>query len=202
MNISNKVRVFSLVALLAIPFKPAISGEFYLGAGAGSGEAKDINCPAGFNCDTSDTGWKLFGGYQFTPVFGVEGGWSDTGEITLNGTVPGGAFSGTGEGEGFFLAGTVGWPATDKFRLYGKLGAFFYNSEFKSTVAGVVNEDLDESGTELMYGLGAQYNFTERFGARLEWERFNDIDPKSVNQGPFDIDFFSASLLVLFPTGR
>lgn len=200
MNISNKIRALSLATLLAVPFSPAMSGEFYLGVGAGSADYKDINCPTGFDCDTSDTGWKLLGGYQFTPIFGVEAAWADLGEVTLNGTAPGGAaFSGKGEGDGFLLAGTVGWPATDRFRLYGKLGGFFYNSKFTSTVGGVVNEDLDESGTELMYGLGAQYNFTERFGARLEWERFNDIDPKSVNQGPFDIDYYSISLLVLFP---
>lgn len=199
MNISNKIQVLSFVALLAIPFHSAVSGEFYLGLGAGATDFKNINCPAGFNCDTSDTGWKLFGGYQFTPIFGVEGGWVDVGETTVQGNVPGvGTLDGKGKGDGFVLAGTVGWPASDQFRLYGKLGAYFYNAEFKSTLNGVVNESTDESGTELMYGLGGQFNFTERLGARLEWERYNDIDTKAMNQGPLDVDFFSVSLIALF----
>ena len=139
-------------------------------------DSKNINCPTGFDCDTSDTGWKLFGGYQITPNFGIEGAWVDIGETTIKGNVPGaGVLDAKGTGDGFGLAGTVGWPATDKFRLYGKWGVYFYSAQFDSTVNDVASENTDESGTELMYGLGGQYDFTDRFGARLEWERYDDI---------------------------
>lgn len=201
MHNSKKIRrVLSLTALLVIPFNSAMPGEFYLGAGAGATDFKGINCPTGLNCDTSDTGWKLFGGYQFTPIFGVEGAWVDLGQTSIKGTAPGtGALDGKVKSDGFVLAGTVGWPATDRFRLYGKLGAYFHKAKFNSTLNGVANESTDKSGTELMYGLGGQYNFTDRVGARFEWERYNDINPKAMNQGPFDVDFYSISLIVLFP---
>ena len=109
------------------------------------------------------------------------------GQTTIKGNVPGaGALDAKGTGDGFVLAGTVDWPATDKFRLYGKPGAFFYNAQFDSTVNGVANENTGESGTELMYGLVFHSNSEDRIGVSLEWERYDDINPNSVNQGALD----------------
>ncbi len=200
MNTLRKIRALCLVTLLGIPFHSAMAGEFYLGAGAGATDFRNINCSAGLTCDTSDTGWKLFGGYQFTPIFGVEGAWVDAGESTTRGTIPGtGVTNGKFKVDGFVFAGTAGWPISDRFRLYGKLGAYFYDAKFNSTLNGVASQNTSKSGTELMYGLGLQYDFNERVGARLEWERYNDINSNAINQGPFDVDFYSASLVILFP---
>ena len=48
-----------------------------------------------------------------------------------------------------------------------------------------------------MYGLVIQFALNEGVGARLEWERYNDINASAINQGPFDVDLYSASLIVI-----
>ena len=48
---------------------------------------------------------------------------------------------------------------------------------------------MDDDGTDLLYGLGAQYMFTDQFGIVGEWEWY-DIDN--------DIDLFSIGALYKF----
>lgn len=107
---------------------PASAGEFYLGASVGqskidAGNCDDVDDGSLISCsvDDSDIGYKVYGGYQFTPHVAVEGGYVTLGETTItansdgSGPVwPAGALEGKGEAKGFLLQGVFGGTSTKR----------------------------------------------------------------------------------------
>ncbi len=177
---------------------------FYIGAGAGEAEQKDACDDAFGSCDDDDFAWKVFGGYKFNQYFGVEGGSVDFGQsegdalfIDLSNSQ---IFQATQEVkiDGFFLSGLVAWPISDNFSVLAKLGMIYWDIEFDITDADnfALVGDEDENGTDVFFGLGAQYNFTPGFGVRAEWERFNNIGESEI--GTSDIDLISGSMMLNF----
>ena len=67
------------------------TSKFYAGASLGQSKFKGAcDTEAGItlsNCKDSDTAWKIFGGYQFTPNLAVELGYNDFGRISSDATV-------------------------------------------------------------------------------------------------------------------
>ena len=52
-----------------------------------------------------------------------------------------------------------------------------------------ISTGIEDDGTDLMFGIGAQYMFTDQFGIVGEWEWY-DIDN--------DVDLFSIGALIKF----
>jgi len=168
---------------------------FYAGIGAGHSDQKDACDDISGSCDETDLGWKIFGGYQFNSNFSAEAGYVDLGETDADTVISGISISAEAEVTGFFLAGIAAWPINDSFSIYGKLGAIYWDVDTKASGGGIsVSED--ESGTDFLFGIGAQYNFTNNFGVRAEWERFNDVGNSDTDES--DIDLISASLVYGF----
>lgn len=154
--------------------------------------------------DKTDTGWKLFAGYQFNPYFAVEGGYVDLGKFSFSTTVTAapagyttGSLSGNVKTKNGFLVDAVGiWPATDKVSVFGKLGLYSIKTELS---ASGPSGSLTESSTDsnLHWGIGAGYDFNKNFGARLEWERFNDVGNKD-KTGEANVDLLSVGVVYKF----
>ena len=149
MNI-NKLKTSSLglITLLLMAPVTAFAGAdsgFYLGAGIGDSTIK----ANGF--DESDTGYKLFGGYNigFIPLvdFAVEASYVNFGtpeDVTgLN---------------AYGLAGLSFGP----FGIFAKLGAMSWDAN-------------SDSGTDTAYGIGARLAFGS-FSVRAEYEEFDVSD--------------------------
>jgi OmpA-OmpF porin, OOP family len=64
--------ILASAVLAALAFSGMAFGQGYVGGSIGQSDFK-AECDAGFTCDTKDTGYKIFGGYMFSPNFGVEG---------------------------------------------------------------------------------------------------------------------------------
>ena len=180
---------------------------WYLGAGYGQSEINvdttKINSglisagtytSASTTADETDTGWKLFGGYQFTRNWAVEFAYVDLGKVTVNprGTVTGvtDVYRGEGTAKGWSLAGVGTVMVSDSFGVFGKLGAFRWDYDTKCSIvtnatagatcapttgsyAGPANRSA--SGTDLTYGIGLKYNLTKQANLRVEWEQFKDV---------------------------
>ena len=88
------------------------------------------------------------------------------------------------------LLGIAAVPLTESFSLYLKAGFFRYDSD--GTGTGGALASASEKGTEITFGLGAEYLITRNVGARLEWQRYF-----SVGSGILGVDDGDISVLRL-----
>jgi OOP family OmpA-OmpF porin len=160
---------------------------WYIGGGIGAADDHDF--------DETEAGGKFFGGYRAGRYFAVEAA------AVYLGTYGSGTL-GIGNGGEFDKYGLTAQgvgilPIGRSAELLAKLGLAFWSvgSVETCTVSGgqqvcVDNGTLDE-GVDAVYGVGFQYHFSNRWGGRIEWERYNDI-------GEDDLDFLSISVLFRF----
>src|ERR671930_126021 len=73
-------------ATLALPAAAQMSmSSAYVGGSLGQSKFKGDCGGGGFSCDTKDTSFRIFGGYQFTRNIAAELGYTDLGKLTVSG---------------------------------------------------------------------------------------------------------------------
>lgn len=175
----NKTKLIGAILLtLGMTGTALAQNGFY--AGASIGQATIDACDGVTNCDDEDTSWKIFGGWEFNRNIALEAAWVDFGEVS--GSIDGSKVS--AEVDGWALAGKFMLPLNEQFGVFGKLGMIMWDVEGGGAASG-----FDDDGTDLMFGIGAQYMFTDQFGIVGEWEWY-DIDN--------DVDLFSIGALYKF----
>ena len=196
MLIQKKVLATALLAgfaaLPTLAMAQAKGGASDLGfyAGASIGQSKS-DCNGGGSCDDKDTAYRIFGGYKFHPNIAVEGGYAPLGETSAS--FPGGNV--TAEANAWDIVGVGSWPLGNNFSILGKLG--FYNAEVK--LGGLASGK--KTTTDLLYGLGGQYDFNRNLGLRLEWSRYSGVkspDVAGISGGDSDVDVLSLGALWRF----
>ena len=110
----------------------------------------------GLSTDTSATGGKIYGGYSFTPSFGLEAGYATFGKFK--------SAAGSLKADGFYADAVGTLPLGYGFSALGRVGVF--NGKLDSSLAG------DDRGTSYKVGAGVQYDFDPKLGIRGEWERY------------------------------
>ena len=156
-------------ALLAIS-APAVAQQsdagWYMGGSYGMTsfdiDTAGITSPS---LDDSDSGFKIFGGFQFTKNWGAEVGYVDFGKAGIGGFGDIGVTALT-------LAGTGTLPLNESFSLLGKVGMANWDASGSASSG--------DSGTDLFYGIGARYNFNKNLSVQVEYEML-DTDTDSVN---------------------
>lgn len=126
--------------------------------------------------DNTDTGWKLFGGYQLNKNIGFEAAYVNLGSLTANATyaTPAGSPARVNvDVDGFQLSAVGTLPLNDAFAVFGKVGAFFSKSDQTGTGAFAAPASTDN--TDWIYGLGGNWQFNPNIGLRAEWERFQGL---------------------------
>lgn len=162
----NRVSLTSIALAIALSAGLSVSGDAAAatsGAYVGAGAARvDINDGP---IDENDVGFALYGGYRFNDYFGIEGQWLDGAEIDA----PGGSLD--IRSYGAYALGYI--PVNDQFDLFAKAGWQRWDTDRRSPFIG------EDSGTDLSYGLGAQYRFGENIGVRGEWQRLEIEDSEA-----------------------
>lgn len=210
MTIKHIVAAASIlfVGTLAIPVASAIDKGGYLGISSGGTEADisvsdfdDGNITSG-SVDDSNTGLKLFGGFQITDSFAVEGGVIDFGEATFDGTSDGsvplefaaGPVSVDIETQGLFF-NFVGMKSFTRLSIFGKLGVLVWRADGEvvdSSGSFDLDEwDFEENGESAMAGVGIEFRPTKKIAIRSEWEQYQGalVDER-------DIDLLAVSILI------
>ena len=191
----------ALLASSAVMAQATPSGG-YLGFGIGSGTAKDF-CSTGGDpsivlnsCDDKANGWKIFGGYRVSKNLAFEAGYSVGSDFKASATVFG--VPGSVEASANFLEGTVigMLPLGDRFALLGKIGLNFWSLDVSASALGG-SESESDSGIGLTYGVGAQFDFTPKFGMRAEYQMYPDVGDDSTT-GQTDVSVLSASVYFRF----
>jgi OOP family OmpA-OmpF porin len=152
--------------------------------------------------DSTDVGYKLFGGKKFNRNFAIEGGYFDLGKFgfTANTTGPG-TFSGTIKLKGVNVDALGILPITDKFSAFGRVGLQYAQAKdsFTGTGPGAAvaasNPSPSKNSLGYKFGVGVQYDFTQSLGLRGEWERYR-IDDAVGNKG--DVDMYLVGVVYTF----
>lgn len=125
-------------AFMAVP----AYAQVYLGAGVGQAHT-----------DSNETSWKLYAGYQFTPVWGLELAYTDLGRYT----------GANIESQSLAVTGTL--PLADRWSLLGKLGGTSNRSHFSGA----------SNNSEVLAGVGVGYSIDKNTAVRLEYEDFGKL---------------------------
>lgn len=129
----------------------------------------------GFSSSMSTpTLYKLQAGYQIDRNWAVEGGY--LGSNNSNYSASGGNLPGTvtssASVSGWNLTAVGMLPLADKFSLLGKLGVADMQESATAQAAGF-SASTSGSKTDLTYGLGVKYDFTNAVFARLDLDSYN-----------------------------
>ncbi len=138
-------------AIAALGLSPVYADDDtggYIGVSANRLSVDNVNT-TDTDFDDSDTAFGFKGGYMFSDLFGIEGGYLDLGDYETRGQEEGRNLS--LDAEGWYGAGILNWAVSDKFDIYGKLGAFVVDTNSDFT-------DFDEGSTEIFGGIGAEFD--------------------------------------------
>jgi len=180
MKIKRAIALTALVAAAAgvSPLAVAQDSGWYIGATAGQSNFKDCVAP---NCDDSDIAIGIFGGYQFHKNFGAELGYTDLGKASAPG-------AGDAKAKGFELSGIGTFPINERFSIYGKLGFFRWDVDASGQ---------SETGTDLTYAVGVQWNFTKQLGLRAQYQVYKDVGDAATT-GTTDVDVIGIGVVFKF----
>lgn len=124
----------------------------YVGGSVGQSKWKGDDAPG---LDTSKMGGKLYGGYEFSPYFGMELGYVDLGKFDYDG--------GSVKANGVFLDAVGKFPFAPNWSGLARAGVFQGKLD---------NGASDDNGTSWKAGLGIQYDLTPNAAIRTEYERY------------------------------
>jgi OOP family OmpA-OmpF porin len=212
----KKLHVLCLASLAALGSTPALSQNaqhFYGGAGLGQSRSSiddnRINAAligagatsTSISHDQQDASYKVFGGYQFTPYFGMEVGYFNLGEFGFKSTsTPTGTLDGRIKltGTNIDLVGSM--PMNDQLSFIARIGVHNARAQDTFTSTGNVqltNPNPEKRETNYKAGFGFAYKFSPSMSLRGELERYRVNDAVG-SKG----DINMASLSLVFPFGH
>lgn len=193
-------------ACVAAPASAASSG-LYVTAGVGR---SSIDADAGAinsfavprvgasvtNVSTNDLGWKAQLGYQMTKSWALEGGYASLGRSKYATANPLYSANGSKQADLFNLDLVGKMELNRSFSLLGRLGGYRWETKSDMPFAGGMGSVKDH-GTNFKAGLGAQYDFTQNFALRGEFERYNGIG-NSATSGDSKVNLYTIGAVLKF----
>lgn len=184
----------------------SVHAEWYIGADTSSKEilpypdslsdgSLTTNSLYTYKSDPYETSVSLFGGYRATNNFSLHLEFQDDLSFGIDDMFAGSSLwfpetiSQNFESNALFLSGVSSYPISDSGVLYMKGGLFNWDIDPNYHES---NEKYlgRSSGTDIFYGLGANYDLNTRFGISAEWERYQMEES--------DVDYLSTKLRFKF----
>ena len=178
---------FGMLAVSMVLSGSVVADAFYAGAGLGR---SDIDADeGGSSFDDTDISWKILGGYRFTDNIALEAAWVDLGDFSDNVYYPSPGITAKTSIDinGLAVSGVGSLPVGESAAVFGKLGIWSWDSDSSVPALGV---SPDDDGTDVMFGIGGSYSFTNAFSVRAEWERYKADDD--------DADLFGVTGIIDF----
>ena len=196
----------AIVAVGLLMGTPIAHAQIYVGASGGAtnaGYSKTdfVNNMPNFtltnvSLDDTDNGWKVYGGYQFTSNLALEAAYVDLGAVNtefdativpedLQALLDDAAAIHPYMTSGIAIAGVGSIGLSQTVAIFGKVGIFDWDAEgyVKEISTGTLT-DIDDSGTDAMYGVGIQFDINPQMSIRAEWEKYkadrNDVNFTSI----------------------
>lgn len=166
-----KLRVVVLIAVLFSPiFVAATDTGIYVGGSVGE-EISFISSVYGQGADVDGRSFKLFGGVDIGEYFAVELAYHDLGD--RNCCWYGAAdYDARIKLDGYSASVLAKLPVS-RFDLFAKVGYLFWDQG--GSVFGIEGEryPYSDDGSDFMAGVGVEFNLTDHFAVRAEWEYIN-----------------------------
>jgi len=136
--------------------------------------------------NSSGTAWKAYGGFALNKFFAFEVGYADLGKVVtqystsispndidaiLDDTYSVHPY----QGDGWFGVVVLKWPVNpDVITLHARTGAFSWKSDLDVRVisGGTGSVTGDDSGTDMMWGVGMEWHINPAWSLVAEWERY------------------------------
>ncbi|MCD9505953.1 OmpA family protein [Photobacterium phosphoreum] len=188
--------VLPLALLVSGAVNAATVNPFYVGARAGGVHYADFDAKTGndhwnpshsTSIDKDDFAGGIFMGYNVTPWFAVETGYTWLGEVKLK------EANAKIKQQAIDLVGKFTYQATDSLDLYTKVGGAWQFSHIKAE--GLSDRDDSLVATA---GLGAEYHFTNNLSARAEYQYYHDMEVKPTGENTklnWDAHYYGVSLV-------
>jgi OOP family OmpA-OmpF porin len=187
----------AIMCTAASPAMAAPNGQgLYLGVGTGFSSLKNDSDEVDdfidtgsedFDIDDDDNSFKGFVGYEYSPYFATELFYADLGRTRLEGNNEANTDL-ESDAYGVSIVGQL--PITSWFTAFAKIGVAKWETDVDGNLGSADFDLEDKDGTDPVYGVGAQLNFSPAF-VRAEYERY-DFD------SDYKIDSFSASAGIRF----
>jgi OmpA-OmpF porin, OOP family len=200
MRFQKIILIPSLLALIT-PCAMANDGSsgFYGALDMGQSDIRDAcnKVAAGESCSKTSTATRVSLGYQFGPTWAAEMGFISGAKSSYSG--PG--FSAE-KSAGFQLALQGSWPVADRVALLGRVGFADGSTRYDAAAPGS-SVSQTSSGSYLLLGVGARYDFSRNLAARALYE-VRDIGADSLsstplpNEGTTRLTLLSAGLVYRF----
>ena len=173
-------KILPLALLISGAVQAGTENPWYVGARVGGTTFDNLDgALKGQDLDKDDWGGGLFIGYNVTPWFGLEAGYTYLGQADyLNDGF---------EVQGIDLLGKFTYEVSNAFDIYAKAGGFVYDAD-----NSVVNDD--DSGLAATAGVGAEYFFNDDLSARVEYQYYNQVGDTQL-PGESDVHFYGLSLV-------
>jgi OOP family OmpA-OmpF porin len=208
----NRIIFLLITGTIAIAAIPA-SAQWYVGGAVGVTKAKidDGVLPitgstaSSLNKDDTATVYGLAVGYDFTRNWALEGGYVDNGKFSARrtstaGTV--GTLGGQSKGNAWYATGIGKLPLQDQFYLFGKLGVAATTTKTNLDTTGAVtlpvgtSTSRKKSESNLLWGLGAGYDFDRALGFRLDYTQIQNVGDADTGEG--DVHTLTAGIRYRF----
>lgn len=149
------------------------SAQGYVGAVTGL-TSYGVDCAGTTRCDKNDTGYKVYGGYQIDPNWGVEVGYTDFGKTSA--TV--GALDLQVKAKAVSLVGVLRGQFSTDWSGVVRLGI----ASVKSTLSAAGLGSNSESNVKAYAGIGVEYALTKDFKITASGD-FTDIEVEDQTGG-------------------
>ncbi|MBA5639407.1 outer membrane beta-barrel protein [Duganella sp. LX20W] len=163
----HSIIIAAIAAAVAAPLA-AQAQNAYVGANIGRAEQK-FDIPSGSGTENT-TGYKLYGGYEYTKNVGAEIGFVDFRKVE-------GSESGYGASSkptAIYAAATGTFPLNAQVSLFGKLGLAYNRAKIEAWLPGQFYSTT-KNKTNAMIGLGASFALDQKITFVAEYENFGKV---------------------------
>jgi len=167
------------------------SAESYFGGSVGRTNW-DFSCAGSTSCQKAAGSWKLYGGFDFSPYFAVEGSYIYMNEVGANDSMVKATFNARGAD----VAAVGKTPAWKGLHGFAKVGATFMKGEIIASFGDLSGSETHYSAQPLI-GIGASYQLDKKMSVRLELDT-RKVKISNVADTTYNVKNFSVGIQSVF----
>jgi len=169
-----KIQSILIAAALAVSIPSTALAESGFFVAGSLGKANLSENFDDFNVDTDSTAFRITAGWRFNDYFAVEAGYNNFGRFEQTVDVEGVPTEISLEADGFTLGGLGFVPLGDRFSLFARAGAYFWdgNAEINSATAAKPED------ANFYFGAGIRFALSDKLSATADGSRY-DLDGAS-----------------------